>query len=68
MTTIKDKLIEVLDFLDYAHSELDTATNELPDYSANESSRTYMSQTESYLTDAKDILADAVNVLVGDRY
>ncbi len=42
MSTIKDKLIEVLDFLDYAHSELDTATNELPDYSANESTRNYM--------------------------
>ena len=68
MTTIKEKLTEVLDFLDYAHSELDTATNELPDYSANESTRTYMSQTESYLTDAKDILADIVTVLVGDRY
>ena len=68
MTTIKEKLIEVLDFLDYAHSELDTATNELPDYSANESTRNYMSQTESYLTDAKDMLTDAVNVLVGNRY
>ena len=68
MTTIKDKLIEVLDFLDYAHSELDTASNELPDYSANESSSTYMSQTESYLTDAKDILENAVTELVGNRY
>ena len=66
--TIKEKLTEELDYIDYAYSELDTATNEIPDYSANESTRTYMSQTESYLTDAKDILADVMTVLVGGRY
>ena len=50
--TLLDKLKDTLEHLEYVRSELDSGINDLPDYSANESSRTYMSQGESYLTDA----------------
>jgi len=64
--TLLDKLKDTLEHLEYVRSELDSGINDLPDYSANESSRTYMSQGESYLTDAWDKLTDIIEVINND--
>ena len=45
-------LEQVLDSAEMAYSEAYSARESLPDYNANESSRTTMSQAESYLDDA----------------
>ena len=58
-----DKLKAVLDFIDYGHSDLYSAQNDLPDYDGNSSSRDYMSQAESYIFNAKEALEKAISEL-----
>ena len=57
------KLNEVLEWLDYGKSELYSGTENLPDYLANESSRDYLSQAESYLVDVEDMLKKIIEEL-----
>ena len=61
------KLEEILSNLEYGNSELDTAKNDLPDYSANESSRTQLEQGESYLLSAKGDLEDLLEELKAEE-
>ena len=58
-----DKLKAILDFIDYGHSELYSAQNDLPDYDGNSSSRDYMSQSESYIEEARDALEEVIEEL-----
>ena len=58
-----EKLEEILSNLEYGSSDLDSAKQGLPDYNANESSRTQIEQTESYLEDAKSDLEDLISEL-----
>ena len=57
------KLEEVLSNLEYGNSDLDTAKNDLPDYSANESVRNYISNSESYFESATRDLEDLLEEL-----
>jgi len=61
--TLLDKLNETLEYLEYAKSEVDSGINQLPDDVNNESSRAYMNQSESYLTDVWDKLTDIIEVI-----
>ena len=54
------KLQDALLVLDYGRSDLYSGMEGLPDYRANESSRDYLSQSESYIIDAMDMLTDIV--------
>ena len=54
------KLREVLDYVDYAGSEVNSALDSLPDYRTNESSRDYLSQAESYIDNVRDMLLEVV--------
>ena len=54
------KLREVLDYVDYAGSEVHSALDSLPDYRTNESSRDYLSQAESYIDNVRDMLLEVV--------
>ncbi len=66
MTTIKI-LEKVLSNLEYGSSDLDSAKQGLPDYNANESSRTQIEQTESYLENAKSDLEDLISELKAEE-
>ena len=57
------KLEEILSNLEYGNSDLDTAKNDLPDYSANESTRNYIDNSESYLLSATRDLEDLLEEL-----
>ena len=61
--TLIERLEQVLDSAEMAYSEAYSARESLPDYNANESSRTTMSQAESYLDDAIGDLQDIVKKL-----
>ena len=61
------KLEQVLENAEYASSEVCSARNSLPDYSANESSNTMMSQAESYLNDAIGDLQDLLEELKAEE-
>jgi hypothetical protein len=56
-----EKLKEVLEYVDYARSEVYSGREELPDYRANESSRNYLSNAESYIQDVEDMLLEIVS-------
>ena len=56
-------LEQVLDNAEMASSEVYSARENLPDYNANESSNTMMSQAESYLDDAIGDLQDLIKKL-----
>ena len=58
-----NKLKDILDFIDYGYSEVYSATDSLPDYDANSSSRDYMSQAETYLDEAKTALEEVIEEL-----
>ena len=60
---LNKKLNEVLEWLDYGRSELYSGTESLPNYQANESSRDYLSQAESYLVDVEDMLKKIIEEL-----
>ena len=62
MSFIK-KLEQVLDSAEMASSEVYSAKDNLPDYRANESSNTMMSQAESYLDDTIGDLQDLIKKL-----
>jgi hypothetical protein len=63
MDEIKRKINEALEWLDYGRSDLYSGMEGLPDYRANESSRDYLSQAESYVQDAIDMLDNIVEGL-----
>ena len=58
-----NKLKDILDFIDYGYSEVYSATDSLPDYDANSSSRDYINQAESYLDEARDGLQEVIEKL-----
>jgi len=58
--SLEKKLEQILDSAEMAYSEAYTARESLPDYNANESSRTTMSQAESYFFNAKKVLENAI--------
>ena len=61
--SLEKKLEQVLENAEYASSEVYSARDSLPDYSANESSNTMMSQAESYLDDTIGDLQDLIRKL-----
>ena len=61
--SLETKLDQILDSAEMAYSEAYSARESLPDYNANESSRTTMSQAESYMDDAIGDLQDLIRKL-----
>ena len=61
--SLEERLEQVLDSAEMAYSEATSARENIPDYSANESARTTMSQAESYLDDAIGDLQDIIKKL-----
>ena len=61
--SLERKLEQILERAEYASSEVYSARDSLPDYSANESSNTMMSQAESYLDDTIGDLQDLIKKL-----
>ena len=61
--SLEKKLEQILDSTEMAYSEAYSARENLPDYNANESSRTTMSQAESYMDDAIGDLQDLLEKL-----
>ena len=61
--SLEIKLEQILDSAEMAYSEAYSARENLPDYRANESSNTMMSQAESYLDDAIGDLQDLIKKL-----
>tara|TARA_Y100000034_G_scaffold57243_1_gene69931 strand:+ start:477 stop:677 length:201 start_codon:yes stop_codon:yes gene_type:complete len=61
--SLEKKLEQILDSAEMASSEVYSARDSLPDYSANESSNTMMSQAESYLDDTIGDLQDLIRKL-----
>ena len=61
--SLDKKLEQILESAEYASSEVYSARDSLPDYSANESSNTMMSQAESYLDDTIGDLQDLIRKL-----
>ncbi len=61
--SLEKKLEQILESAEYASSEVYSARESLPDYSANESSNTMMSQAESYLDDTIGDLQDLIKKL-----
>ena len=61
--SLAKRLEQILESAEYASSEVYSARDSLPDYSANESSNTMMSQAESYLDDAIGDLQDLIRKL-----
>ena len=56
-----NKLKDILDYVDYAGSEVYSAIDSLPDYRTNESSRDYLSQAESYIDNVRDMVLQIVS-------
>ena len=61
--SLEKKLEQILESAEYASSEVCSARDSLPDYSANGSSNTMMSQAESYLDDTIGDLQDLIRKL-----
>ena len=61
--TVIEVLEQALENAEYASGEIYSAIDSLPDYSANESSNTMMSQAESYLDDTIGDLQDMIRKL-----
>ena len=61
--SLEKKLEQILDSAEMASSEVYSAKDNLPDYRANESSNTMMSQAESYLDDTIGDLQDLIKKL-----
>jgi hypothetical protein len=61
--SLEKKLEQILDSAEMAYSEAYSARESLPDYNANESSNTMMSQAESYMDDAIGDLQDLIRKL-----
>jgi len=61
--SLEKKLEQILDSAEMASSEVYSARDNLPDYRANESSNTMMSQAESYLDDTIGDLQDLIRKL-----
>ena len=58
--SLTKRLEQVLESAEYASSEVYSARESLPDYTANESSNATMSQAESYLDDTIGDLQDII--------
>ena len=56
-----NKLKDILDYVDYAGSEVYSAIDSLPYYRTNESSRDYLSQAESYIDNVRDMVLEIVS-------
>jgi len=54
-------LKEILANIEYGMSEVYSASESLPDYDANSSSKDYMNQAESYLEDAVYKLEEVIS-------
>ena len=63
--SLTKRLEQVLESAEYASSEVCSARENLPDYNANESSNTMISQAESYLDDTIGDLQDIIKK-IGD--
>ena len=61
--TLIQMLEQVLDSAEMAYSEATSARENIPDYSANESSRDWINNAESYLDDAIGDLQGVINKL-----
>ena len=61
------KLEEILSNLEYGNSDLDTSKNDLPDYSANESARSSLENSESYFLSATGDLEDLLEELKAEE-
>ena len=61
--SLEKKLEQILDSAEMASSEVYSAKDNLPDYRANESSNTMMSQAESYLDATIGDLQDLIKKL-----
>ena len=61
--SLEKKLEQILDSAEMASSEVYSGKDNLPDYRANESSNTMMSQAESYLDDTIGDLQDLIKKL-----
>ena len=61
--SLETKLEQILDSAEMAYSEAYSARESLPDFISNESSRTTISQAESYLDDAIGDLQDLIRKL-----
>ena len=58
--SLTKRLEQVLESAEYASSEVYSARESLPDYTANESANATMRQAESYLDDAIGDLQDII--------
>ena len=58
--SLTKRLEQVLESAEYASSEVYSARESLPDYTANESANATMSQAESYLDDTIGDLQDII--------
>ena len=65
--SLTKRLEQVLESAEYASSEVYSARENLPDYRTNESSRDYLSQSESYLETAMDGLRDLLEELKAEE-
>ena len=61
--TLEERLEQVLDSAEMAYSEATSARENIPDYSANESSKDSINNAESYLDDAIGDLQDIIKKL-----
>ena len=61
--SLTTRLEQILDSAEMASSEVYSARENLPDYDANDSSNTMMSQAESYLDDTIGDLQDIIRKL-----
>ena len=67
MEEIKKKIIEAREMVEYGSSDLYSGLEGLPNYRANESSRDYLSNAESYIVDAMDMLDNIVEELIPSK-
>ncbi len=61
--SLEERLEQVLDSAEMAYSEATSARENIPDYSANESSKDSINNAESYLDDAIGDLQDIIKKL-----
>ena len=61
--SLEKKLEQILESAEYASSEVCTARDSLPDYSANESARSSLENSESYFLSATGDLEDLLEEL-----
>ena len=65
--SLEKRLEQVLDSAEMAYSEATSARENIPDYSANESSKDSINNAESYLCDAIDDLQKLIDNIKYDQ-